>query len=170
MASTTSFDRKGLRFGMESSPASVEVKGSMQAEEREKRETENDSGEEEENRVRQQQQEKDSMQSHGVGWRTMRRGTKQRFTCPRCGYWESRGGRLHGGLEGWLQVKKVTLHLDRTADTQKNRDREREKDHLIRRILLNHNSVWVTEQKAPLASNTFSVYKNMRKCLHVHPS
>lgn len=37
MASTTSFDRKGLRFGMESSPASVEVKGSTQAEEREER-------------------------------------------------------------------------------------------------------------------------------------
>lgn len=40
MASTTSFDRKGLRFGMESSPASVEVKGSMQAEgEKKRRET-----------------------------------------------------------------------------------------------------------------------------------
>ncbi len=37
MASTTSFERKGLMFGMESSPASAEVKGSRQAEE--KRET-----------------------------------------------------------------------------------------------------------------------------------
>lgn len=37
MASTTSFERKGLRFGMESSPASAEVKGSMQAEEEERR-------------------------------------------------------------------------------------------------------------------------------------
>lgn len=36
MASTTSFDRKGLRLGMESSPASAEVKGSTQAEERER--------------------------------------------------------------------------------------------------------------------------------------
>lgn len=35
MASTTSFERKGLRFGMDSSPASAEVKGSTQAEERE---------------------------------------------------------------------------------------------------------------------------------------
>lgn len=35
MASTTIFERKGLRFGMESSPASAEVKGSGQAEERE---------------------------------------------------------------------------------------------------------------------------------------
>lgn len=35
MASTTIFERKGLRFGMESSPASAEVKGSTQAEERE---------------------------------------------------------------------------------------------------------------------------------------
>lgn len=37
VASTTSFERKGLRFGMESSPASVDVKGSMQAEERERK-------------------------------------------------------------------------------------------------------------------------------------
>lgn len=36
VASTTSFERKGLRFGMESSPASVDVKGSMRAEERER--------------------------------------------------------------------------------------------------------------------------------------
>lgn len=36
MASTTSFDRKGLRLGMESSPASAEVKGSTQAEEKER--------------------------------------------------------------------------------------------------------------------------------------
>lgn len=35
VASTTSFERKGLRFGMESSSASAEVKGSRQAEERE---------------------------------------------------------------------------------------------------------------------------------------
>lgn len=45
MASTTSFERKGLRFGMESSPASVDVKGSMRAEERE-RETEKQKTEE----------------------------------------------------------------------------------------------------------------------------
>lgn len=32
MASTTSLERKGFRFGMESSPASAEVKGSMQVE------------------------------------------------------------------------------------------------------------------------------------------
>lgn len=37
MASTTSFERKGLRFGMDSSPASAEVKGSMQAEETERK-------------------------------------------------------------------------------------------------------------------------------------
>lgn len=47
MASTTSFERKGLRFGMESSPASVDVKGSMRAEERE-RETEKQKTEESE--------------------------------------------------------------------------------------------------------------------------
>lgn len=34
MASTTSFERKGFRFGMESSPASAEVKGSMQVAEK----------------------------------------------------------------------------------------------------------------------------------------
>lgn len=38
MASTTSFERKGLRFGMESSPASAEVKGSRQSEEKRDRE------------------------------------------------------------------------------------------------------------------------------------
>lgn len=49
MASTTSFERKGLRFGMESSPASVDVKGSMRAEEREReRETEKQKTEESE--------------------------------------------------------------------------------------------------------------------------
>lgn len=42
MASTTSFERKGLRFGMDSSPASAEVKGSTQAK---RRETETESGE-----------------------------------------------------------------------------------------------------------------------------
>lgn len=47
MASTTSFERKGLRFGMESSPASVDVKGSMRAEERD-RETEKQKTEESE--------------------------------------------------------------------------------------------------------------------------
>lgn len=40
MASTTSFERKGLRFGMESSPASADVKGSMQAEEEKERQQE----------------------------------------------------------------------------------------------------------------------------------
>lgn len=47
MASTTSFERKGLRFGMESSPASVDVKGSMRAEGRD-RETEKQKTEESE--------------------------------------------------------------------------------------------------------------------------
>lgn len=47
MASTTSFERKGLRFGMDSSPASAEVKGSMQAE----RETEREKGGKRQNRV-----------------------------------------------------------------------------------------------------------------------
>lgn len=59
VASTTSFERKGLRFGMESSPASAEVKGSTQAEERE---TEEESREEVDIRAR-QQQEKKSMQN-----------------------------------------------------------------------------------------------------------
>lgn len=62
VASTTSFERKGLRFGMESSPASAEVKGSMQAEEREDRETEKSGEEEVGIRVR-QQPEKESMQN-----------------------------------------------------------------------------------------------------------
>lgn len=65
MASTTSFERKGLRFGMESSPASAEVKGSRQAEEREtekKKKTEQSGEEEVGIRVR-QQQEKESMQN-----------------------------------------------------------------------------------------------------------
>lgn len=76
MASTTSFERKGLRFGMESSPASAEVKGSRQTEKKERqnrRQTE-ESGEEDVGiRVR-QQQEKKSMQNKSrkhthVGWR-----------------------------------------------------------------------------------------------------
>ena len=44
MASTTSFDRKGLRFGMDSSPASAEEKGSTQAKKRRKTETESGEG------------------------------------------------------------------------------------------------------------------------------
>lgn len=61
VASTTSFDRKGLRLGMESSPASAEVKGSTQAEERE---TEKKKSGEEEGGVRVRQQwEKTSMQN-----------------------------------------------------------------------------------------------------------
>lgn len=59
VASTTSFERKGLRFGMESSPASAEVKGSRQAEETEKTEK----GEEEEVGIKVRLQEKTSMQN-----------------------------------------------------------------------------------------------------------
>lgn len=65
VASTTSFERKGLRFGMDSSPASAEVKGSRQAEEREteKRKRQNRVERKRwESRVR-QQQEKESMQN-----------------------------------------------------------------------------------------------------------
>lgn len=38
VASTTSFERKGLRFGMDSSPTSADVKGSMQAKRRQREE------------------------------------------------------------------------------------------------------------------------------------
>lgn len=110
VASTTSFERKGLRFGMESSPASAEVKGSRQAEEREDRE-------------RAERSQKESMQnkvSHvPEKHKTLRR---QLLTCPRCGHWKPRWAWLHGGLESWLQVKEVALHLHCTAgrgNTQK---------------------------------------------------
>lgn len=55
-ASTTGFERKGLRFGMESSPASAEVKGSRQAQERQRQEKDI---KEWIGRVRQQQQQKE---------------------------------------------------------------------------------------------------------------
>lgn len=118
VASTTSFERKGLRFGMESSPASAEVKGSTQAErDREKGKKTEQSGEGEVGiRVR-QKPEKESMQI----WFT--RVLKQScwlkatpLTCPRCSHWKPCGAWLHGGLESRLQVKEVTLHLHRPAD------------------------------------------------------
>ena len=57
-ASTTSFDRKGLRFGMESSPASAEVKGSMQARERSK---ERERGEKERDRRKREEERRTSV-------------------------------------------------------------------------------------------------------------
>lgn len=123
VASTTSFERKGLRFGMESSPASAEVKGSRQTEkkrDREQKKTE-ESGEEDVGiRVR-QQHEKKSIQNRSRKHTCWAEGLKERglFTCPRCCHWKPRWAWFHGGLESWLQVKKVTLHLHCTADRKK---------------------------------------------------
>lgn len=127
VASTTIFERKGLRFGMESSPASAEVKGSGQAEEREtetKKKTERKKKKEWRGRGghQSQQQEKESMQSPETqmfGWRCRRRRRRRLFTCPRCRHWKPRGTRL----ESWLQVKEVALHLHCTADGKEDNER-----------------------------------------------
>ena len=117
VASTTSFERKGLRFGMDSSPASAEVKGSMQAEEIREKETE---------KRRQRQRRVERKRSDNQRRRACRTGPEstentdmleeQLFTCPGCRHWKPCWAWLHGGLESWLQVKKVALHLHRTAD------------------------------------------------------
>lgn len=126
VASTTSFERKGLRFGMESSPASAEVKGSRQAEERERdREKEKDrkSGEEEvgirvktTTREGEHAEQVTKVQKHRCWLEVLRR---QLFTCPCCRHWKPCWAWLHGGLESWLQVKQVALHLHCTADRKK---------------------------------------------------
>lgn len=80
VASTTSFERKGLRFGMESSPASVDVKGSMRAEERE-RETEKQKTEESEEQRKMWDSESDNNKRKACR-------TKSRSRC-----WLERDGR-----------------------------------------------------------------------------
>ncbi len=124
VASTTSFERKGLRFGMESSPASAEVKGSGQAEEREtereKKKTKEWRGRgghqsqtaTKKRRACRTSQRKTKSSNTDAGWRCCR----QIFTCPSCCHWKPRWAWLHGGLKGWLQVEKVTLHFHCTAD------------------------------------------------------
>lgn len=116
VASTTSFERKGLRFGMDSSPASAEVKGSRQAEERET-----------EKRQRQNRVERKSQTTTREG-RACRKGPSPETqalvggvedTWPRCCHWKPCWGWLHWGLEPWLQIKKVTLHLHCTADRKR---------------------------------------------------
>lgn len=110
-ASTTSFEWKGLRFGMDSSPASAEVKGStgrQKERERDRRKW---------NRPKTSGEElvdvrKESMQSRSKkdagGDRELRRW---RSTCPRRRHREPWRGGLHGWLERGLKVKQVTLHF-----------------------------------------------------------
>lgn len=121
VASTTSFERKGLRFGMESSPASVEVKGSMQAEERETAKKKIQKRVERKRWISKSDNKRRSAcrtkvtesRDEDVGWR--RWGWKQ-FTCPCCCHWKPCGTWMHCGLESRLQVKKVTLHLHCAGD------------------------------------------------------
>lgn len=125
VASTTSFERKGLRFGMESSPASVDVKGSMRAEERE-RETEKQKTEESEEQRKMWDSESDNNKRKACRTNKVQKqmlvGTwweRWQFTCPCCRCWKPCGAWLHGGLESRLQVKKVALHLHCTVDRRK---------------------------------------------------
>lgn len=80
VASTTSFERKGLRFGMESSPASAEVKGSRQTEKK-TRETEDRRREwrgrrgHQNTTTREEEHAETSPGSTHVGWRGWREGS-----------------------------------------------------------------------------------------------
>lgn len=119
VASTTSFERKGLRFGMESSPASAEVKGSMQTEERD-RETDREGwtgrGGRQSQKTTREGVHAEQVSEVQKTQMAVRSGCT--VTCPRC--WKPCWSGLHGGREGRMQVKEVSLHLHCTADRKIN--------------------------------------------------
>lgn len=96
--STTSLVRKGFRFGMESSTASEEEKGSEQA----KGERERIKQEDIRTRLKLTQRRLNLRWSHAKG-----------LTSPSRGH---RGSGLHAWLKVSLQVKEVALHLQGTED------------------------------------------------------
>lgn len=120
VASTTGFERKGLRFGMDSSPASAEVKGSRQAEEgeTERRQRQKGGGHQSQTTTgeRERAEKVQKVQQHRCCLSALK---GQIITCPRCCHCRPCWAGLHGGLESWLQVKKVTVHLHCTKDRRR---------------------------------------------------
>lgn len=100
---------------MESSPASAEVKGSTQAEERETEKK----GVERKSQTTMREDEH-AEQVTRVQKAQMVRGGRS-VTCPRCGCGEPAGAGRHGGLESRLQVEEVALHPHCTAEEKRTR-------------------------------------------------